>query len=52
MPTPIVLSNGRQWDSREDALRHFTAMLGRYRDGDPVTGPADADDLAALFVRY
>jgi hypothetical protein len=47
---PVVLDN-RSFETRQDALAHFKAMLGRYRPGDTVDG-ADTKDLEALLRRH
>lgn len=52
MPKSVILSNGRQWRSRKDATAHFREMLGRYKDGEKVSNPADDNDLRALIIRY
>lgn len=52
MAKPVSLSNGRAWRTKNDALAHFKAMLGRYSVGDLVPVGEDHDDLRALLVRY
>lgn len=48
----IILSNGRTWIKKGDAVDHFKAMLARYRDGSRVSDATDHSDLAALLEVY
>ena len=52
MAQPVKLSNGREWKSKTAARAHFTAMLRRYGDDQPITGSEDHDDLCALVERF
>lgn len=49
---PVNLSNGRQWDTRKEAIAHFKEMLARYKDGERVSDASDDSDLRALLVLY
>lgn len=49
---PIVLSNGRRWDTQGEAKTYFTALRDRYPHNTPIDDPADHDDLLALLERY
>ena len=51
MAKQVVLTNGKRWPAKKDAVAHFKAMLARYKDGQVVSQP-DAGDLAALLERY
>lgn len=49
---PFMLPNGRSWSSRQEAIAHFTEMLGRYSLDQTVTSASDFDDLVALLKHY
>lgn len=52
MTKKVILQNGRCWLKQGDALAHFKAMLGRYRNGDVISDSQDHDDLRALITSY
>ncbi|MGM5028329.1 DUF3223 domain-containing protein [Tardiphaga sp. 862_B3_N4_1] len=49
---PVVLSNGREWPTQEEARAHFRALRDRYPYDTPITDPTDHNDLCALLERF
>lgn len=49
---PVTLSNGRHFDTQGKAKGHFQDILYRHDDEEPITAPADHEDLVALLERY
>jgi hypothetical protein len=49
---PVILINGKSWQTQSAARDHFKDMLARYEDEDIVEDWADHEDLAALIARY
>ena len=52
MAKPVNLSNGRQWRTQTEALKHFKDMLSRHARGDQVADANDHSDLESLLQRY
>lgn len=52
MAKPVVLSNGRRWKSKKEALDHFRKIIAQYVDGDVIDDAGDHSDLSALLERY
>ena len=49
---PFSLANGSSWSTRQEAIAHFTEMLGRYKVDETVPQGTDHDDLLALLQHY
>lgn len=52
MAKPVFISPHLSWPTISAAKAHFSAILGRYADGDRVTDASDQDDLLALLKKY
>jgi hypothetical protein len=48
----VVLSNGRQWATRDAALQHFRNLRDNYELETKIDDPDDHDDLCALLERF
>ncbi len=49
---PVLLSNGREWSTRQKAEDYFRELRDRYPLDTRIDDPQDHDDLCSLLERY